>query len=241
MTCHRSELKMNKQTFLAFTLLELLVTVGIIAILASLLLPALGLAKAKANQLYCLSSIKQWGLATQVFVNENDEGRLPRERGTTAANSWKAVGDPTNANVWYNALSNYIRPASAYWETASSRERFYTKESLFSCPSARYDEAQSIASALFSRGMNSRLMQPGPLPRLDDMEKPTITPLYLESGVPNEEPLFDGRPHVKWDHASARHVGKKGNILFGDNHAESVSKREITNEHPTTIQWDLKL
>lgn len=106
----------------AFTLIELLVVIAIIAILAGLLLPALARAKEKGRTARCVSNVRQMGIALTLYVD--DYHLYPALR---------AFAPDGTTNSWHDML-------------APSLSKWTNRESIFRCPSFRYQQAAILGA-----------------------------------------------------------------------------------------------
>ena len=77
-----------------FALIELLVVISIIALLISLLLPAMAKTKRRVTVLYCAANMQHLGIGLMAYVVANDFN-YPSPRSSSITNIWMS-GDPTN-------------------------------------------------------------------------------------------------------------------------------------------------
>ena len=193
----------NKRHNPGFTLIELLVVIAIIAILASMLLPALSKAKARAQTTTCANQLRQLGFAMQMY-GDDASGFLPVANGSVP---------------WTNtAPIPWMRPLLDYYHTTN----------VLRCPSMSQHYAQS--SFNYFLGNRAVYVLTG-LPGAVKLGGITLASQYILSGDTNwpfEQSDADPDNYSQdtlFSFVSPAHLGKV-NILFADNHVKNYRRFE---------------
>lgn len=174
---------------MAFTLVELLVVIGIIALLISILLPSLSRAREQAKGIKCASNLRQIGTALNIYVNQN--------RGFSAM--WTNNGRVLKANGEY--IDPFIMNAAgteydSYWGVFYALAANLPKET-FNCPSEQYRSRNGSGDGLWSHyGVNGFGRS---------LTAPLTKPLVLGSSA-NETALFRS---MKFPDGSTKWVGQQ--------------------------------
>ena len=202
----------------AFTLIELLVVIAIIAVLAALLLPALGNAKQKALRIACLSNIRQLQLCWQLYADDHD--------GTVAMNHADALMSLSNSWV----LGNAKLDTSATNIETGVLFPYNTSVAIYHCPSDRSTIASTTSLRFRSCSMNSWIYGDDPavtqpVTRLSQLLRPGPARTFIlidehEGSIDNGSFLLLELGRWLWVNWPSTRHDLGGTLTFADGHAE---------------------
>ncbi len=193
------------RTVRGFTLVELLVVIGIIAVLISLLLPALGRAREAANSVKCRANMRQAFMIHQFYNSDYNRGR------------------------WIPGI--VYEPAAIKWVYKFREHNIVKNWDVMRCPTQRTVPSTSIESCYGYRG---QLKPYGPRESWKiNIEPASNVPIFGDSIHQNSRAQYHSLSDY-WAGLHLRHPNNTANICFGDGHVEPVDGKRIMTEKDVT-------
>jgi prepilin-type N-terminal cleavage/methylation domain-containing protein/prepilin-type processing-associated H-X9-DG protein len=237
-----------------FTLIELLVVLAIIAILASLLFPALAQARNRAQQITCLNHLKQLNLATTLYGHDNDD-RLPYNLGATEiklillsggkqnwANSvlnWELDSDNTNVllnteaslGVYLGGVARVFRCPSDHAVSSLQRSAGWSERSRSISMNAMVGDAGAFMEGDDNRN-NPSYHQ---FRRGSEFNSASETFVFIEEHPDsiNDGYFLNRAANPEWNDLPASWHNGAANLSYGDGHSESHSWVNAVTKKPS--------